>query len=84
VGFAVIGLGRLGLDKIIPAFATCKLAKLTALTTGALPKGKRVAEQHGLPAEVVFGYADWKGLAATSSRTNGMHSSRSNKPWACP
>lgn len=55
VGFAVIGLGRLSLDEIIPAFATCKLARLVALMTGDQAKGRRVADQYGLPAEAVFG-----------------------------
>jgi hypothetical protein len=29
IGFAVVGLGRLGLEEIIPAFGVCKLAKLS-------------------------------------------------------
>src|ERR1700760_3035335 len=64
VGFAVVGLGRLSLDEVIPAFSMCKLARLTALMTGDLAKGKRVAEQYGVSADAVFGYDDWKGLAA--------------------
>jgi hypothetical protein len=40
IGFAVVGLGRLGLEEIIPAFGVCKLAKLTALMTGDPAKRK--------------------------------------------
>src|ERR1700761_7161175 len=80
VGFAVVGLGRLALEEIIPAFAMCKLAKLTALMTGDLAKGIRVAEQYGVSADAVFGYDDWKGLAARKDvqavyilTPNGLH-----------
>src|ERR1700761_8501240 len=80
VGFAVVGLGRLALEEIIPAFAMCKLARLTALMTGDLAKGKRVAEQYGISPDAVFGYDDWKGLAARKDvqavyivTPNGLH-----------
>src|ERR1700744_655588 len=80
VGFAVVGLGRLSLEEIIPAFSMCKLAKLTAVMTGDLAKGKRVAEQYGVSADAVFGYDDWKGLAARKDvdavyivTPNGLH-----------
>lgn len=80
VGFAVVGLGRLSLEEIIPAFGTCKLAKLTALMTGDIAKGKRVAEQYGVSPDAVFAYDDWKGLAARKDvqavyivTPNGVH-----------
>jgi predicted dehydrogenase len=80
VGFAVVGLGRLSLEEIIPAFGTCKLAKLTALMTGDIAKGKRVAEQYGVSPDAVFAYDDWKGLAARKDvqavyivTPNGLH-----------
>ena len=79
-GFAVVGLGRLALEEIIPAFALCKLAKLTALMTGDLAKGRRVGEQYGVSPDAVFPYGDWKGLAARSDvqvvyivTPNGLH-----------
>ena len=58
LGIAEVGLGRLALEEIIPAFAGCKLAKLTALMTGDLAKRKQVAEQYGVPPEAVFAYDD--------------------------
>src|ERR1700749_2796306 len=80
VGFAVVGLGRLALEEIIPAFAMCNLARLTALMTGDLDKGKRVAEQYGVSTDAVFGYGDWEGLAARRDvqavyivTPNGLH-----------
>jgi predicted dehydrogenase len=73
-------VGRLSLEEIIPAFGMCKLARLTALMTGDLAKGQRVAEQYGISSEAVFSYDDWKGLAAREdvqavyiATPNGMH-----------
>ncbi len=48
VGFAVVGLGRLALEEIIPAFAQCKKAKLTALVSGSPDKAAAVAKEHGI------------------------------------
>src|ERR1700753_2726640 len=80
VGFAVVGLGRLSLEEIIPAFSTCKLAKLTALMTGDPAKGKRVAEQYGVSQDAVFGYDDWQRLSTREDvqavyvvTPNGLH-----------
>jgi predicted dehydrogenase len=96
IGFAVVGLGRLGLDEIIPAFAACKYAKLTALMTGDLAKGQRVAAQYGLTADAVYGYDGWKKLGAQRDvqavyivTPNGLHldqvtqAARIGKPVLC-
>ena len=50
VGFAVIGLGRLALEEILPAFASCKHARVTALVSGSPDKARTVAAQYGIPA----------------------------------
>src|ERR1700742_1692842 len=80
IGFAVVGLGRLSLDEIIPAFDTCKYAKLTAVMTGDLAKGHRVADQYGLGDNATYGYDDWSKLAARPDvqavyivTPNGLH-----------
>ena len=48
VGFAVLGLGRLSLEEILPAFASCKHARVTALVSGDDAKAKTVAAQYGI------------------------------------
>ena len=45
VGFAVVGLGRLSLEAILPALAMSKLCRLAAVMTGDKGKGCRVAAQ---------------------------------------
>lgn len=80
VGFAVVGLGRLSLDAILPALAACKLARLTGVMTGNKAKGVRVAKQYGARAESVYGYDEWEALAADKDiqvvyivTPNGLH-----------
>lgn len=64
VGFAVVGLGRLSLEEILPAFGTCTHARLVAVMSGSSAKRALVACQHGLPAHRAFGMEDWGRLAA--------------------
>ena len=59
IGFAVMGLGQLGLGQIVPAFKDCKLAKLTALVSGSPDKAKKTAEQHGVDAKNIYNYDDF-------------------------
>ncbi|OTP67039.1 Gfo/Idh/MocA family protein [Caballeronia sordidicola] len=80
VGFAVIGLGRLSLDSILPALASCKLCKLAAVMTGNKEKGRRVAAQYGVLADAVYAYDEWDKLAHNADvqavyivTPNGMH-----------
>jgi len=63
VGFAVVGLGSLALDYVIPALHQCRFAKLSALVTGDPgEKGQRVALQNGLNPSAVYSYDDWQKL----------------------
>ncbi len=48
VGFAILGLGRLSLEEILPAFSSCKHARPTALISGDPDKAKIIAAQYGI------------------------------------
>ncbi len=63
VGFAVIGLGRLALGEILPAFAACGKARLAALVSGDADKARTVARQYGIPASHTLSYAEMRRLA---------------------
>ena len=63
VGFAIIGLGSYGLGVIIPQFANCRLARLTALVSGDPEKMRRVAQEHGIPGRSLYGYEDFDRIA---------------------
>jgi predicted dehydrogenase len=56
VGFAVVALGRLSLEQILPAFAQTKKCKLTALVSGTPDKLKAVGAQYGIPSEKLYSY----------------------------
>ncbi|WP_181969885.1 Gfo/Idh/MocA family protein [Paraburkholderia sp. DHOC27] len=80
VGFAIVGLGRLSLDSILPALAACKLCRLAAVMTGDRDKGRRVLSQYGAPGHAVYGYDEWDRLASNDDvqvvyivTPNGLH-----------
>jgi predicted dehydrogenase len=64
VGFAIVGLGKLSLGQLIPAFGNCRGARLTALVSGHPDKANRVASEQNLPAGSVYSYADYDRIAA--------------------
>jgi predicted dehydrogenase len=59
VGFAVMGLGRLALCNILPAFAQAKHARITGLISGDPEKMRTIANQYGVPTESCYGYGDF-------------------------
>jgi predicted dehydrogenase len=63
VGFAIVGLGRLTLEQILPAFASCTRARPVALVSGSPDKARVVAAQHGIPERSVYRYDDMARLA---------------------
>ncbi|KQU05643.1 oxidoreductase [Methylobacterium sp. Leaf469] len=80
VGFAVVGLGRLSLEEILPAFGETKRARLAAVMSGTPAKARLVAEQYGVPADAVYGYDGWERLAQNPNvravyivTPNGLH-----------
>ena len=80
VGFAVVGLGDLALNQIIPAFGSCKKARLAAVVSGSPEKAKRVAAEHGLPDKAVYDYKNYDELRDNAEvdviyivLPNGMH-----------
>ncbi|VWX61820.1 Predicted dehydrogenase [Burkholderiales bacterium 8X] len=62
VGFAIVGLGRLSVSEILPAFGECGQAKPVALVSGSPEKMSTLARQHGIAPEACYGYADFEKL----------------------
>ena len=56
VGFAIVGLGRLALEQLLPAFAETNKAKVTALVSGSPEKAKTVARQYNVPESAIYSY----------------------------
>ena len=63
LGFAIVGLGELALEEVMPAFAECKYAKPTALVSGHLDKARKVAEAYGIDANSIYNYETYDQLA---------------------
>ena len=56
LGFAIGGLGSLSINQILPAFAHCRHARVTALVSGDAAKAKTLATAYGVPASGLYGY----------------------------
>ena len=63
IGYAVVGLGRLSLEEILPAFAESRRAKPVALVSGSPEKARTVAAQYGIPAGALYDYASFDRIA---------------------
>ena len=59
LGVAVVGIGHLSLEQIIPGFGSAKDVKLTALVSGHREKALTIAEQHGVPEKNIYDYKDF-------------------------
>ena len=56
VGVAVVGLGRLALEQILPAFGDSHRCRLTALVSGDPAKARQVAAQYGVDPRSLYDY----------------------------
>jgi predicted dehydrogenase len=63
LGVAVVGLGKLALEEVMPAFAQCRYAEPVALVSGHPDKARRVAAAYGMPADAIYDYAGYEKLA---------------------
>ncbi len=62
MGYAIVGLGRLSLDQILPAFATSKFCKPVALVSGDGEKARKIAAQYGIADDHITDYAGYEKL----------------------
>jgi glucose-fructose oxidoreductase len=63
IGVAVVGLGKLSLEQIIPALRKTTGVKLAALVSGHPDKARRVAAENNLPADAIYSYEDFDRIA---------------------
>jgi predicted dehydrogenase len=80
VGFAIVGLGRLSLNQILPAFGSSEYCKPVALVSGDRVKASKIAAQYGIKDSAIYGYANYEELAKNPEvkaiyivLPNGMH-----------
>ena len=59
VGVAIVGLGRLTLEEILPAFGEAKRCKPVALVSGDQAKARQIAQQYGIKAQNLYSYQNY-------------------------
>ena len=62
-GLAIVGLGRLSLDQILPAMGKSKYCRPVALVSGDRVKAMKVAVQYGIKASSIYDYSTFDQLA---------------------
>jgi predicted dehydrogenase len=62
LGVAVVGLGHLALNQILPAFGRAKSVRVTALVSGERDKARAVAAQYGVPETHLYDYSSFDSL----------------------
>jgi hypothetical protein len=78
-GWAVVGLGQLALEEVMPAFRQCRLSQRVALVSGHLDKAHTVADAYGIQHANIY---DTRAMTV-SPRTIRLRSSISSYPTAC-
>jgi predicted dehydrogenase len=61
-GYAVVGLGRIALEQVLPAFGESKDAKLVALVSGHADKANKIAAQHGVSPKAIYDYKNFDSI----------------------
>ena len=64
VGVAIVGVGRISVNEMLPAFAQSKHAKVVALVSGDRDKALKVAHQYDIPESAVLDYKNYDKLAS--------------------
>jgi predicted dehydrogenase len=59
LGWAIVGLGNLSINEILPAFAKCERSKVTALVSGHPDKANKLAERYGVNSKNIYNYQNY-------------------------
>ena len=80
LGWAIVGLGRLSINQILPAFAKCERSKVVAFVTGSREKGEKLAARYGVNPKNIYNYQNYEALRDNPDvdivyivLPNGMH-----------
>jgi predicted dehydrogenase len=63
LGFAIVGIGRLSINQLFPAFAHCKYARLSALVSGNPDKARQYAGKYGVDEKHIYSYSNFDNIA---------------------
>ena len=80
LGWAIVGLGSLSINQILPAFAKCEKSKVTALVSGHPEKANKLALRYGVNPKNIYNYQNYDSIKDNPDvdviyvvLPNGMH-----------
>src|SRR5258706_10380837 len=62
LGWAIVGLGNLSINQILPAFAKCEKSKVVALVSGHADKAAKLAARYGVSPKAIYNYQNYDTL----------------------
>src|SRR5512145_1242506 len=63
LGWAIVGLGSLSINQILPAFAKCEASRVTAFVSGSPDKASKLAARYGVAEQNIYDYQGYDTLA---------------------
>lgn len=80
LGWAIVGLGSLSINQILPAFAQCEKSKVVALVSGHPDKATKLAQRYGVNPKSIYNYQNYDSIKDNPEvdviyivLPNGMH-----------
>ena len=80
LGWAIVGLGSLAINQILPAFAKCEKSKVVALVSGHPDKANKLALRYGVNPKNIYNYQNYDSIRDNPEvdiiyivLPNGMH-----------
>jgi predicted dehydrogenase len=80
LGWAVVGLGSLSINQILPAFSKCEKSKVVAFVSGHPDKANKLALRYGVAVKNIYNYQNYDTLRDNPEvdiiyivLPNGMH-----------
>src|SRR5215831_19113564 len=80
LGWAIVGLGSLSINQILPAFAKCEKSKVVALVSGHPDKANKLALRYGVNPKNIYNYENYDSIKNNPEvdviyivLPNGMH-----------
>lgn len=80
LGWAVVGLGSLAINQILPAFAKCEKSKVVAFVSGHPDKAHKLALRYGVNSKNIYNYENYDSIKDNPEvdviyivLPNGMH-----------
>jgi len=62
MGWAIVGLGSLAINQILPAFAKCEKSKVVALVSGHPDKANKLALRYGVEPKNIYNYQNYDSI----------------------